>query len=470
MSAVKEVLGLIKENNIDHVDFRFTDSKGKFHHITHMSSHVDEQTLILGVGFDGSSIEGWKDINESDMLLIPDLSTAHIDVFTEAPCLILICNVVDPVTGEGYEKDPRTVAMRAEKYIRQSKVGDEVYFGPEAEFFVFDDVRFENSPNKVMHKLDSEEGPHNCNKQYPYGNTGHRPNYKGGYFPVQPVDSSFDLRCEIVSTLKEFGIIPTLHHHEVAAAQVEVGFEYSTLVKSADNVQKFKYVVHNIAHNHGKTATFMPKPVFGDNGSGMHTHQSIWRDGQPLFFEKGGYADLSEMALYYIGGIIKHAKALNAFSNPSTNSYKRLVHGFEAPVQLAYSARNRSAAIRIPFAHSDKAKRIEARFPDPTANPYLAFSAMLMAGIDGIKNKIHPGEAIDKNLYNLSKEDELKIPMVARSLREALDSLDSDREFLKEGGVFSDSLIDSYIKLKMQEVKAWEMAPHPIEFKMYYSS
>lgn len=470
MTSTKDILKMIKDHKVENVDFRFTDSKGKFHHITYRATHVDEVVLQQGLGFDGSSIEGWKEINESDMLIKPDLSTAHLDVFTEQSCLILICDVIDPMTGEGYERDPRTVAKKAEAFVKKSGVGDVVYIGPEAEFFVFDDIRFSNDPHKVMYKIDSEEGPHNNCTKYPMGNFGHRPDYKGGYFPVQPVDSLFDVRCEMVSCLKEFGLVPTLHHHEVAASQCEIGFEYSTLVNSADNIQKFKYVVHNVAARHGKTATFMPKPIFGDNGSGMHTHQSIWKGGKPLFYKEGGYADLSETAIYYIGGIIKHAKAINAFANPTTNSYKRLVPGYEAPVQLAYSARNRSAAIRIPYVHSPKAKRIEVRFPDPTANPYLAFAAMLMAGIDGIKNKIHPGEAIDKNLYNLSEKESKKVPTVCRSLREALEHLDKDRAFLKQGGVFSDDLIDSYIALKMPEVEAWEMAPHPIEFKMYYSA
>ena len=466
-NSANAVFELIAEQKIEQVDFRFTDSLGKFHHITYKASNLTKEVLQAGIGFDGSSISGWKDINESDMLLKPDLTSYFVDPFTAQSCLIIFCNVIDPLTHEGYSRDPRTVAQKAEQYVKTSGAGDVAYFGPELEFFIFDDVKFKNDPNHSAIKIDSQEGPYNSDTHYPSGNMGHRPEYKGGYFPVQPIDSLFDIRAEICSVLESIGLSVTLHHHEVAASQCEIGFKFSTLTQAADNVQKFKYTVKNVAASYAKTATFMPKPIFGDNGSGMHTHQSIWKSDKPLFYEKGNYADLSELCLYYIGGIIKHAKAINAFTNPTTNSYKRLVPGFEAPVKLAYSSRNRSASIRIPYGEGKNAKRIEVRFPDPLANPYLGFAAMLMAGLDGIKNKIHPGEAIDKNLYELSPKEDSKIPNVARSLREALDALNKDRVFLKQGNVFSDDLIDNYIKLKMEEVYNWETTPHPIEFKMY---
>lgn len=467
-SGVSKIFSLIKEHDIKFIDFRFTDSKGKWQHTAHMAEFVDEGLLTEGIMFDGSSIAGWKEINESDMILMPDLDTAFIDPFTAQPTLIVFCDVVEPSTGEGYSRDPRTIAKRAEAYVMESGVGDAAYFGPELEFFVFDDVRYEVGMQGSFVKIDSEEAPVNTAKEYDMGNTGHRPRIKSGYFPVQPVDTLNDLRAEMLSVLKEVGITPRLHHHEVAPAQCELGFDFSTLVKTADNVQKYKYVVHNVAHSYGKTATFMPKPILGDNGSGMHTHQSIWKAGKPLFVGDQ-YAELSETALYYIGGIIKHAKAINAFTNASTNSYKRLIPGFEAPVLLAYSARNRSASIRIPYVTNPKARRIEVRFPDPTANPYLAFAAMLMAGMDGVKNKIHPGAAMDKNLYDLPKDELKKVPTVCGSLREALNALDADRTFLKQGGVFNDELIDAYIELKMKEVYDEEHTPHPIEFLNYYS-
>ena len=467
-SDTKKVFDLIKEHEIKFVDFRFTDSKGKWQHTAYDVRHVNEGSFTDGIMFDGSSIAGWKDINESDMILMPDPKSAVVDPFTAQPTLIICCDVIEPSTGRGYTRDPRSTAKRAEAYLAYTGIGDRAFFGPELEFFVFNDARFKVGMNGSMYELDSEESPQNFSKKYDIGNMGHRPNVKGGYFPVQPVDSLNDLRAEMITTLQAIGMDPVLHHHEVAPAQCELGFNFSTLVDTADNVQKYKYVVHNVAHAYGKTATFMPKPIYGDNGSGMHCHQSIWKDSKPLF-AGSGYADLSEMCLYYIGGIIKHAKALNAFTNPSTNSYKRLIPGFEAPVLLAYSARNRSASIRIPYVASPKGKRIEVRFPDPSANPYLAFSAMLMAGLDGIENKIHPGEAMDKNLYDLPPEEKSGIQSVCGSLREALEALDKDRAFLKKGDVMSDDLINAYIELKMKEVYDMEHTPHPIEFINYYS-
>lgn len=469
MKNSSDVLKFIKDNKITEVDFRFTDLRGKLHHITYAADNVDKTFLDKGVGFDGSSIEGWKGIEESDMLLIPDCSTAFVDPFTASKCLVLTCNVIEPTDGLGYIRDPRTIAQKAENYLKESRIADTAFFGPEMEFFMFEDVKFRITPEHISHSVNSNEMPKNSCAEINGGNKGHRTDYKGGYFPVQPVDTAFDVRSEMMNILKELNLRPTLHHHEVAASQYEIGFEFSTLIHSADNIQKFKYTIHNVALKHGKTATFMPKPVVGDNGSGMHTHQSLWKGDKPLFFEAGKYADLSETCLYYIGGIIKHAKALNAFTNPTTNSYKRLVPGFEAPVKLAYSSRNRSAAIRIPIAHSKNAKRIEARFPDPAANPYLSFAAMLMAGLDGIKHKIHPGDPATKNLYELSDKESKKIHEVSGSLREALDALDKDREFLRAGGVFTNDFIDSYIELKMKEVRTYEMTTHPIEFKLYYN-
>jgi glutamine synthetase len=468
MSELNKVFDLIREHEIEFVDFRFTDPKGKTQHTTYIANKVDESTFEDGVMFDGSSISGWKSINESDMILMPDPSSAFIDPFTAQPTLVLFCNVIEPATGQGYARDPRSTAKRAEAYLNYTGVADTAYFGPELEFFVFDDVRFKVDMSGSSVSIDSEESPWNSNKVYATGNKGHRPGIKGGYFPVQPVDVLNDIRGEMLSIMSEIGMVPVLHHHEVAPSQCELGVEFDTMIKTADNVQKYKYVIHNVAHAYGKTATFMPKPIKGDNGSGMHTHQSLWKGGKPLF-AGNGYADLSEMCLYYIGGIIKHAKVLNAFTNASTNSYKRLVPGYEAPVLLAYSARNRSASIRIPHVSSPKAKRIEVRFPDPTANPYYAFAAMMMAGLDGIENKIHPGDAMDKNLYDLPPEELKDIPTVARSLREALEALDKGRDFLKKGDVFTDDQIDAYIALKMEDVLAWEMTPDPIEFQMYYS-
>jgi glutamine synthetase len=468
MSNVSTVLDLIKEHDVKYVDFRFTDPKGKLQHTAQHVCTVDEDLLTDGVMFDGSSIAGWKAINESDMILQPDLSTAIMDPFAAQPMLNIFCDVFEPSTGQPYKRDPRSIAKSAEKYMAAAGIGDTAYFGPEAEFFVFDDVKFEVSMNKVFYEFDSEEGPYTSGKAYEGGNLAHRPAVKGGYFPVAPMDSAQDLRAEMLSVLADMGVEVEKHHHEVAASQHELGVKFGTLVKMADGMQQFKYVVHNVAQSYGKTATFMPKPVFGDNGSGMHCHQSIWKDGKPMF-AGSGYADLSDLALYYIGGIIKHARALNAFTNPTTNSYKRLVPGYEAPVLLAYSSRNRSASCRIPYVNSPKGKRVEVRFPDPAANPYLAFAAMLMAGLDGIQNKIHPGDAMDKNLYDLPPEELANVPTVCRSLREAMESLQADADFLKKGDVFTEDMLSAYVDLKMEEVLAFETSPHPIEYKMYYS-
>ena len=467
--SANDVLKVIKESEVKYVDLRFTDPRGKWQHLTMTSPFIDEAAFTDGIMFDGSSIAGWKAINESDMALILDPTTAVMDPFAAQPMLILFCDVQEPSTGQPYNRDPRSLARRAEAYLATTGIGDTAFFGPEAEFFVFDDVRFQVSMNNTFYSIDSEEGPYVTGKVFPEGNFGHRPPVKGGYFPVPPVDSAHDLRGEMVSVMQEMGLVMDKHHHEVAPSQHELGLTYSTLVRSADNMQIYKYCVLQVANSYGKSATFMPKPVFGDNGSGMHTHQSIWKNGKPLF-AGSGYADLSDIALFYIGGIIKHAKALNAFTNPSTNSYKRLIPGFEAPVLLAYSARNRSASCRIPFVANPKGKRVEVRFPDPTANPYLAFASMLMAGLDGIQNKIHPGDAMDKNLYDLPPEELKNVPTVCGSLRQALESLDQNRDFLKKGDVFTDNMIDGYIALKREEVHAFEHAPHPIEFQMYYSA
>jgi glutamine synthetase len=468
MATENDILKQIKDDDIQYVDLRFTDPRGKMQHVTMDASVVDEDMFADGVMFDGSSIAGWKAINESDMTLMPDASTAAKDPFFQAPTLAIFCDVLDPISGEGYNRDPRMTAKKAEAYVKSSGTGDTVYVGPEAEFFVFDDVRFSTEPYNTGFLLDSSELPVNSYSEYEGGNMGHRPRTKGGYFPVPPVDSGQDWRGDMLQKMKEMGVVVEKHHHEVASAQHELGLVFQTLTKMADHQQIYKYVVHQVAHAWGKTATFMPKPVFGDNGTGMHCHQSIWKDGNPVF-AGNQYADLSEECLFYIGGILKHAKAINAFTNPSTNSYKRLVPGYEAPVLLAYSARNRSASCRIPFSASPKGKRVEIRFPDPTANPYLAFTALLMAGLDGIKNKLHPGEAMDKDLYDLPPAELAEIPTVAGSLREALESLDADREFLKAGGVMDDDQIDAYVDLKMEENIRYEHTPHPVEFDMYYS-
>ena len=469
LKTPSDVQKFVKDDDIPFIDLRFTDPRGKWQHLTMCSEFVDDDAFEDGIMFDGSSIAGWKAINESDMALIPDAATAVMDPFSAQPSLILFCDVMEPTTGQSYNRDPRSVAKKAETYLSSTGIGDTSYFGPEAEFFVFDDVRFDVKMNNCFYEFDSEEGPYVTGRMFDEGgNAGHRPPVKGGYFPVPPVDSSSDLRAEMVTIMKEMGLPMDKHHHEVAPSQHELGMAYDTLVRSADNQQIYKYCTHMVAHTYGKTATFMPKPVTGDNGSGMHVHQSIWKDGKPMF-AGSGYADLSDMALYYIGGIIKHARALNAFTNPSTNSYKRLIPGFEAPVLLAYSARNRSASCRIPFATSPKGKRVEIRFPDPASNPYLAFSAMMMAGLDGIQNKIHPGDAMDKDLYDLPPEELKDIPTVCGSLRQALDSLDADRDFLKKGDVFTDDSIDAYMGLLWEDVYNFEHTPHPVEFMMYYS-
>ncbi|MCT6871020.1 MAG: type I glutamate--ammonia ligase [Bartonella sp.] len=468
MTTASDVLKQIKDNDIRFVDLRFSDPKGKLQHVTMDIAEISEDTFADGVMFDGSSIAGWKAINESDMVLMPDPTTAHIDPFFAQSTLVLLCDVLDPISGESYNRDPRSTAKKAEAYLKSLGIGDTVNVGPEAEFFIFDDVRYKVDPYNTGFKLDSSELPSNDDTEYETGNLGHRPRVKGGYFPVPPIDSCQDIRSEMLTALTDMGVRVEKHHHEVAAAQHELGIRFDTLVREADKMQIFKYAVHQVANTYGKTATFMPKPIFGDNGSGMHVHMSIWKDGKPTF-AGNEYAGLSETCLFFIGGIIKHAKAINAFTNPSTNSYKRLVPGYEAPVLLAYSARNRSASCRIPFGSSPNSKRVEIRFPDATANPYLGFSAILMAGLDGIKNKIHPGEAMDKDLYDLPPKELKKIPTVSGSLREALQELDKDRAFLKAGDVFDDDQIDSFIELKMQEVMRYEMTPHPVEFDMYYS-
>ncbi|MDE0880114.1 MAG: type I glutamate--ammonia ligase, partial [Sphingomonas bacterium] len=438
-------------------------------HLTMVASLIGEDELTDGLMFDGSSIEGWKAINESDMILMPDLEAAYIDPFSATPMMILFCDIVEPSTGEGYARDPRTTAKRAEAYLKETGIGDTVYVGPEAEFFMFDDVRFETAYNTSFFKIDDIELPTNTGREYEGGNMGHRPRAKGGYFPVAPVDSAVDIRGEMVSTMIEMGLPCDKHHHEVAAAQHELGMTFGTLTQTADRMQIYKYVVHQVAHAYGKSATFMPKPIKEDNGSGMHTHFSIWNGKDPLF-AGNGYAGLSEMCLFFIGGIIKHAKSVNAFTNPTTNSYKRLVPGYEAPVLLAYSARNRSASCRIPYGTGPKAKRVEIRFPDAMANPYLAYAALMMAGLDGIQNKIHPGDAMDKNLYDLPPAELAEVPTVCASLREALDSLAADHDYLLKGDVFTKDQIESYIELKAADVARFEMTPSPVEFDMYYSA
>ena len=468
MTTYADIRKMIEENDVEYIDVRFTDPRGKLQHLAMCEHAMDEDAFNEGILFDGSSIAGWKAINESDMLLVPDMDTAVMDPFTAQPQLIIFCDVKDPITGEFYSRDPRGTAKKAEQFVKDSGVGTDVFFGPEAEFFMFDDVRFSVEMNRSFFEFYSEEGPYASGDEMEGGNMGHRPGVKGGYFPVNLIDQSGDIRAEMTSTLLAMGVDMDKHHHEVAPSQHELGMTFDHLTRVADKLQLYKYVVHNVAASYGKSATFMPKPVQGDNGTGMHCHQSIWKDGQPLF-AGDKYAGLSQEALWYIGGVLKHAKALNAFTNPSTNSYKRLVPGFEAPVLLAYSARNRSASCRIPFGSSPKAKRMEIRFPDPTANPYLCFSAMLMAGLDGIKNKIDPGDPRDEDLYELSDEELKDIPTVCGSLREALDSLKADHDFLLEGGVFTKDQIEAYIDLKMEEVVEFEFAPHPVEFKMYYS-
>jgi len=470
MTSAKDVMKMIADNEVKFVDLRFTDTKGKEQHVSVPTKSFGDDKFTDGHAFDGSSIAGWKGIEASDMLLMPDPVSARMDPFREENTLIITCDVVEPSTGKGYERDPRSLAKRAEAYLKSSGMGDTAYFGPEPEFFIFDSVTWNVDMSGSFVKIKSEEAPWSTGIDYEAGNLAHRPPVKGGYFPVPPTDSMQDIRSEICMLLEQQGVEVEVHHHEVAApGQNEIGTKFSSLVRRADHMQILKYTVWNVAASYGKTATFMPKPVVGDNGSGMHVHQSVWKDGQNLF-AGNGYAGLSDFALYYIGGIIKHARALNAITNPGTNSYKRLVPGFEAPINLAYSARNRSASCRIPYVSNPKGRRVEVRFPDPTANSYLAFAAMMMAGLDGVQNKIHPGEPIDKNLYDLEPEEAAKVPTVCHSLDQALETLDKDREFLTRGGVFTNDMLDAYIALKMEEVTRFRMTTHPLEFDLYYGS
>jgi glutamine synthetase len=469
MTTAKDVMKMVKDNDVKYVDYRFTDPRGKWQHVTCDISTFEEDTFAEGIMFDGSSIAGWKAIHESDMNLMPDPSSACIDPFYAETTLVLVCDTLEPLTGEPYNRDPRSIAKKAEGLVKAWGIGDTVFFGPEAEFFVFDDVRYKSDPYNTGFRLDSTELPSNTDTAYEGGNLGHHIGTKKGYFPVPPQDSAQDMRSEMLGAMARMGCAVEKHHHEVGSAQHELGLKFSPLTIMADRMQIYKYCIQQVANVYGKTATFMPKPIYGDNGSGMHCHQSIWKDGKPVF-AGNKYADLSETCLSYIAGIITHAKSINAFTNPTTNSYKRLVPGFEAPVLLAYSARNRSASCRIPYTTNPKAKRVEVRFPDPLANPYLAFSAMLMAGLDGIKNKMDPGEAIDKDLYDLPPKELAMIPTVCGSLRQALEELKKDHGFLLAGGVFDQDFIDSYIDLKMTEVIRFEHTPHPVEFEMYYSA
>ncbi|HWJ88874.1 MAG TPA: type I glutamate--ammonia ligase [Pelagibacterium sp.] len=469
MSSASDLIKRIGDEGIKYVDLRFTDLRGKLQHVTMDASVVDADLFEEGVMFDGSSIAGWKAINESDMVLMPDLASAYMDPFFSAPTLCINCDILEPATYQPYNRDPRSIAKKAEAYVATAGIGDSVVFGPEPEFFLFDDVRYSTSTYSVGFEVEAGELITSSSAHYEGGNNGHHIGLKKGYFPVPPLDSAQDIRGEMLEALASMGVVVEKHHHEVASAQHELGIKFAPMIEAADHVLLYKYGVQQVAQSYGKTATFMPKPVYGDNGSGMHCHQSIWKGGKPLF-AGDGYAGLSETCLYYIGGIIRHARAINAFTNPTTNSYKRLVPGFEAPVLLAYSARNRSASCRIPFGQSPKSRRVEVRFPDPLANPYLAFTALLMAGLDGIRNKIHPGDPMDKDLYELPKEELRDIPTVALSLREALDSLDADRDFLKAGGVMDDDFIDAYIALKMEEVSRLDHTPHPVEYEMYYSA
>ena len=464
----KDVLKMVKDTGAKMIDMRFMDFPGLWQHFSVPSSQLDEGSFEEGFGFDGSSIRGWQPINASDMLVIPVPETAKMDPFFKDPTLVMICNIADPITREPYSRDPRHIAAKAEAYLKSSGIGDTAFIGPEAEFFIFDDIRFDSGRNHAFYEIDSIEGVWNTGRDE-CPNLGYKPRQKEGYFPVPPMDKFQDLRAEMALTLIDLGIDIEAQHHEVATAgQCEIDMRFKPLLQMADQLQWFKYVLKNVAYRNGHTVTFMPKPLYGDNGSGMHVHQSIWKGGKPLF-AGNKYADLSQECLWYIGGILKHAKALNAFTNPSTNSYKRLVPGYEAPVLLAYSARNRSASCRIPHGTSPKSKRIEIRFPDPTANPYLAFAAMCMAGLDGIENKIDPGAPMDKNLYDLPPEELKEIPTVSGSLREALTALEADHDFLLKGGVFSKEQIDGYTELKWEECLRYEMTPHPVEFDMYYS-
>jgi glutamine synthetase type I len=466
IKTIEDFFKVIEENSILFIDFRFTDICGMWHHISRAVKHTSKSEMKEGFTFDGSSIKGWRDINNSDMYFIPDVSTAFIDPFTSQPTIIVFCDVYDPSTSKGYDRDPRNIAKKAENFFRSVKIGDDAFFGPEPEFFVFDNVLIKSEGNEFQSLLSSSETLDHFSKEYPNGNSGHRPLKKGGYFPCQPTDHFQDLRSEMCLTLEECGIEAMLHHHEVASSQCEIGFKYSTLLKTADNLQKFKYIVRNVADSFGKSVTFMPKPIDSDNGSGMHVHQSIWKDGKNTF-AGDKYAGLSQIALWYIGGIIKHGKALNAITNPTTNSYKRLVPGYEAPIYLAYSACNRSASIRIPYSSGDAARRIEARFPDPSSNPYLTCSALLMAGIDGILNKIDPGEATEKNLYELDRKDPLRKNSVSRSLIESIENLEKDHDFLLAGDVFTKDFIENYIELKLQEAAKMQSVS-PKEIMEYY--
>ena len=469
MMSAANVLKMIKDQDIQFVDFRFTDTKGKEQHVSVPAAMADEDMFDEGKMFDGSSIAGWKGIQESDMILMPDADSAVIDPFLQDTTLLLRCDVIEPTTMQGYDRDPRTIAKRGEAYLKSTGVGDAAYFGPEAEFFIFDSVRWSNDISGAAYEIESKEAAWSSDRDYEEGNIGHRPDVKGGYFPVPPVDAMQDVRSAMCLAMADMGLQVEVHHHEVGTAgQGEIGTRFDTLVAKADQLQVYKYCVHNVAHAHGLTATFMPKPLVGDNGSGMHVHQSIF-NGDNNVFSGEEYGGLSEAALYYIGGIFKHARALNAFTNATTNSYKRLVPGFEAPVLLAYSARNRSASCRIPYVTNPKARRVEIRFPDASGNPYLTFTAMMMAGLDGIQNKIHPGDPMEKDLYDLPPEEEKNIATVAHSLDLALDALDADRDFLKAGGVMGDDMIDAYIALKTEEVQRLRLATHPVEFEMYYS-
>jgi len=465
MMKVEEILRVIKENDIEFIDFRFTGLNNNWHHFSYHADMVNQEILEKGITFDGSSVKGWRKVNKSDMVMVPDLATYFFDPFASHPTLVIICDVKLPGSQEGYNKDPRSIAKKTEAYLLKSKIAEKAFFGPEPEFFIFDDIKISLNPDEISVKISAEEGEYSSNKELRPGNNAYRPGRQGGYLVSQPMDMLNDMRAEMVTILKNIGLRPHLHHHEVAASQCEIGFEYDSLVASADNVQKYKYVVRNVALSYGKTASFLPKPIFNESGSGMHVHQSLWK-GKETLFHGDKYANISQMALYYIGGIIKHAKALNAFTNPSSNSYKRLVPGYEAPTLLAYSACNRSASIRIPHVLNPKATRIETRFPDPLANPYLAFAAMLLAGLDGIANKIDPGEAIEENLYEMKNH---QVTPISRNLREALYHLDQDREFLQKDNIFDDEMINSYIEQKDIELNSIENMPHPLEFKLYYN-
>lgn len=469
----QEVLKMIQDEDIKIIDLKFIDMPGIWQHCSFHRDLIDESSFEEGVPFDGSSIRGWKTINESDMAMVPDPTTAWIDPFMKEKTLSMICSIQEPRTGEFYDRDPRTIAQKALDYLIASGIGDVAFFGPEAEFFIFDDVRFDQTECKGFYYVDSIEGRWNSGREEEGGNLGYKPRYKEGYFPVSPTDTLQDLRTEMLLTMAECSIPIEKHHHEVATGgQNELGFRFAPLIKAADHLMTYKYVVKNVAKRYGKTATFMPKPLFNDNGSGMHTHQSIWKDGQPLFWGEGGYANLSQTALHYIGGLLRHAPAILAFSNPTTNSYKRLVPGFEAPVNLAYSQGNRSASIRIPLTGMNpKAKRLEFRCPDATCNPYLAFSAMLCAGLDGVKNQIEPGDSLDVDIYDLTPEELNKIPSTPGSLEAALEALESDHAFLTESGVFTTDFIENWIEYKLDnEVNPMRLRPHPYEFSLYYDA